>query len=476
VHLSLPFYEVYGLSLRGWLQSFREKSRTRAGWKLFTEGDARVIAVSEYAKQEVVNNLGFDDSDVHAIHHGVDISLFRSDRPSPLVERYLLHVSSYQPKKNLRRIIRAYSSVTARDKPVLYILSPGFDGVSGEDGVVIDMEPRTHEQLVAYYKNATAFLFPSLHETFGMPILEAMSAGCPVITSGTTACAEIASDAAILVNPRSSAEITKAIERILDDGALRESLSAKGYARASSFTWEKSAREHMEVFRYEIDNKYNRVFWNRRYKECLEVGSGPGSRGYSKWYKSKLLSDVIRERGVRTVLDIGCGDMEVVSYRPLSLEKYTGIDVSSHIIKRNSAMLYEGLADSVVFQVHDMARSRMDISCDMVICLDVLIHQLNENLFENLLDNMMRIDAKLFLISYQMQPGRVSSDYPSDLESEAKAMEDEYRKIDMKHADIKRGEVSWFGELDSIINKRYQGVTVNKIGEYRGQAMYLVLR
>jgi glycosyltransferase involved in cell wall biosynthesis len=105
-----------------------------------------------------------------------------------------------------------------------------------------------HGELVTYYKRAVGFIFPSLHESFGMPILEAMACGCPVITSNTTACKEVAGDAALLVNPYSVDEITSAMERLVEDSALRRSLREKGIKRASMFTWKKSAQEHLKVF------------------------------------------------------------------------------------------------------------------------------------------------------------------------------------------------------------------------------------
>ena len=103
-------------------------------------------------------------------------------------------------------------------------------------------------ELTDLYRNATGFLFPSLHETFGMPILEAMASGCPVITSHDTGCAEIAGDAALLVDPRSVEAISAAMQSLIEHERLRADLRARGLARAAEFTWEKSARKHLDVF------------------------------------------------------------------------------------------------------------------------------------------------------------------------------------------------------------------------------------
>ena len=106
--------------------------------------------------------------------------------------------------------------------------------------------PMNHEELFRFYNKAIGFVFPSLHETFGMPILEAMACGCPVITSNVSACPEIAGDAALLVNPRSVEDIAAAILRLITDNELRSNLREEGLKRSKMFSWEKSAEEHLK--------------------------------------------------------------------------------------------------------------------------------------------------------------------------------------------------------------------------------------
>ena len=115
-------------------------------------------------------------------------------------------------------------------------------------GVRIIRKGLTHKELARWYRGALGFIFPSIHETFGLPILEAMACGCPVITSNITGIPELTGDAALTVNPRSVEEITSAIRRLVEDRLLRRRLRAKGLARARLFTWQKSAREHLDVF------------------------------------------------------------------------------------------------------------------------------------------------------------------------------------------------------------------------------------
>ena len=104
------------------------------------------------------------------------------------------------------------------------------------------------EDLAALYSACAAFVFPSLYEGFGLPPLEAMACGAPVICSNAASLPEVVGDAGILVNPREVGEIVAAIVRVLSDAVLRDELRAKGVARASQFTWERTARETLRVY------------------------------------------------------------------------------------------------------------------------------------------------------------------------------------------------------------------------------------
>jgi glycosyltransferase involved in cell wall biosynthesis len=109
-------------------------------------------------------------------------------------------------------------------------------------------EPKSPSELAELYRGALAFVFPSIHETFGIPIIEAMASGCPVITSKGSACPEIAGDAALLVDPRSVEEIGTAMGRMVLDAGLRNRLRNDGVIRSKCFSWTKSAHRHLAVF------------------------------------------------------------------------------------------------------------------------------------------------------------------------------------------------------------------------------------
>ena len=227
-------------------------------WRKFRCRCDAYVSVSSYGRWEISKYLNLNSDSVTPIFHGVDLDLFKQEVVSSDRRPYLLHVSQYQPKKNVDRIIEAYARLDVVNKPSLVLVAPQYPDVTClPDGVELIREPQSHIELVRLYSGATAFVFPSLHETFGMPIVEAMACGCPVVTSNVTACPEVAGDAAILVNPRSVDEIAAAMEELISNEALRNDLRQKGLERAQQFTWKRSAEEHLKVFERVIHNASN---------------------------------------------------------------------------------------------------------------------------------------------------------------------------------------------------------------------------
>lgn len=213
------------------------------------------IAVSEYGARGVARGYGIPAGKVFPIHHGVDHGIFYPNGENSTRSRpYLLHVSAYAPKNNLDRISAAYARLPEASRPELLAVVPTQEGMAIDSaGVKLIPAELSQTKLAELYRNALGLVSPSLHETFGMPILEAMACGCPVITSNVTACPEVAGDAAILVDPRSVEEIASAMKRLVDDEILRVKLRDRGLSRARGFTWRRSAEEHLEVFKSVLD-------------------------------------------------------------------------------------------------------------------------------------------------------------------------------------------------------------------------------
>lgn len=229
---------------------------------------SRVITVSKHAKAEIGHFLG----ERYISNVSVVPEAARAEFATPcsdafkrsvlgkyhLPEQYLFTVSTVEPRKNLVTLLDAYK----RLKSDLGTLCPtlvivGRKGWNCADilSYMTELENVVRfpgyvsdEELIALYQMATCLVFPSLYEGFGLPILEAMTAGCPVICSHSSSLPEVAGDAAILVSPLDTQEITNAMYKILQDENLREHMVRNGRAWASRFSWRETAKTTRDVY------------------------------------------------------------------------------------------------------------------------------------------------------------------------------------------------------------------------------------
>jgi glycosyltransferase involved in cell wall biosynthesis len=211
----------------------------------------RIIAVSEFTATQVQQLLGVERSRLRVVHHGVRIS------PPSLKERekVILHVGAIQARKNIARLVQAFERVPP-DWRLVLAGSAGF----GAEGILsgIAASPArdrvsvpgyvTAEALADWYARSMILAFPSLDEGFGIPILEAMAAGLPVLTSNRSALAEVAGSAALLVNPESVEELAEALRKMTGDEQLREDLKRKGLVRAAEYTWPQAVENTWKVY------------------------------------------------------------------------------------------------------------------------------------------------------------------------------------------------------------------------------------
>jgi len=227
-------------------------------WQWFSRKVSKVITVSEYGAEEVISVFNVARDKVVTIYHGIAHDIFNLKGKGKTADRpYLLQIAQFAPKKNVDRVLEAYALLPEKNRPDLVVIFPNYEGPDPDlEGVLLIRAGLTQEELAQWYRGALGFIFPSIHETFGLPILEAMACGCPIITSNVTAIPELAGDAAILVNPRSVEEIAAAMHQLVEDQALRRRLREKGLARVGLFTWEKSAREHLAVFKSVLISKH----------------------------------------------------------------------------------------------------------------------------------------------------------------------------------------------------------------------------
>jgi glycosyltransferase involved in cell wall biosynthesis len=175
-------------------------------------------------------------------------------------EGYLLYVGRLQERKNLVRVLEAYQRVCGtRDAHPLVLAGAGetYAAQLADEARHLRIADRViftgyvpDALLPALYRSATAFLYLSLYEGFGMSVLEAMASGVPVVTSNVGGTAEVASDAAMMVNPERAADIADAISLLLDDADIRAGFRERGLIRARRFTWERAARETVAVYQH----------------------------------------------------------------------------------------------------------------------------------------------------------------------------------------------------------------------------------
>jgi glycosyltransferase involved in cell wall biosynthesis len=227
----------------------------------------RIISVSDFTRRCIIENFDIPEDKIDVVYHGVS-DIFRRIEDRERIEdtkkrlkinkEYLLYVGKLDPMKNIERLIDAFKLIK-RDLDIVLVLSGPRSWYSkfieakirdyGLTGDVILTDYVSPENLVALYNGAVAFVFPSLYEGFGLPLLEAMRCGCPVIASDVGAIPEIVSDSAALFNPHSEEEMAHTILNILSDKGLRNRLIKSGLERTISFTWEKTVTDTLRVYR-----------------------------------------------------------------------------------------------------------------------------------------------------------------------------------------------------------------------------------
>jgi len=196
-----------------------------------------IVAVSEFTKEETTALANVPAERIRVVPNGVD-SVFAPDGPRAVGD-YVLAVATLEPRKNLSRVVEA-ARLAGVELRVVGARGWGGVDVSGWIGELPDSE------LAALYRGARCVLYPSLYEGFGLPVIEAMACGTPLVTSRSTAMEEVAGGAAVLVDPL---EVSSIVEGIRQAETRRGDLSSLGIARAREFTWERAAVSVVELWR-----------------------------------------------------------------------------------------------------------------------------------------------------------------------------------------------------------------------------------
>jgi glycosyltransferase involved in cell wall biosynthesis len=229
-----------------------------------------IITLSHASKTDIVQGLAIPEERVTVVPTGVDPSFtplaLESERALEVRRRYelpddfVLTVGSVEPRKNLPRLLEAIQRLRRdRDTAEVVLVHAGPDGWLADEvaharatldppGAVRFLGYVPRQDLAALYGLARLTAYPSLYEGFGLPVAEAMACGCPVVTSNVSSLPEVAGDAAVLVDPASVEDIAAGIAALWTDAGRRRAVAARGRARASCFTWERTARETAAVY------------------------------------------------------------------------------------------------------------------------------------------------------------------------------------------------------------------------------------
>lgn len=264
-------HDAIPLSHPEWI-NYSFKALKNALWKRSAHWADHVITVSENSKREVGRWFGIPPERISVTPLGVGRQWFseisreelgRVKRQHALPERFFLFVGTVQPRKNVGRLIAAHRTLPVKIRREIPLLVAGRAGwqceaeiaalEGGDNGALRHLGHVPEDDLVPLVKQASVVMLPSLHEGFGLPVLEAFAAGTPVIASKAGAIPEVAGDAAILVAPLDVSVLAQAMRRAAEDTALADALRTKGRERATRFTWQRTAELTAEVYRQVLE-------------------------------------------------------------------------------------------------------------------------------------------------------------------------------------------------------------------------------
>ncbi len=235
----------------------------------------KIITGSHFSSNELRRYTGVDDSKVSVIYYGIDhfyfdnqSSITHVQQKYQLPERFVLFVGNLKPHKNLTTLMKAFKELISHD-PSLYLVIVGKSkGMMNRENItawlqdaklskhLLHLSEVEDEDLPAIYQLALCLAFPSLYEGFGLPPLEAMKVGCPVLASSIAPVREVCQENVLYVDPCSIKEITSGIFELVNDATLRTNLILKGKEWVKQYTWKKSAEEHFKILN-EITKDFN---------------------------------------------------------------------------------------------------------------------------------------------------------------------------------------------------------------------------
>lgn len=237
---------------------FSNNDKTSKNKQLLVEKAAKIIAISENTKKDLIEIFGTDDSKIEVVYLGNSMFPdFKTDDKFKIPKNYILFVGSRGGYKNFEKLIKSISARLNEDKNFCVVCAGGgkfnfkelefFASLNITNQIVqYDLDDAS---LAYLYQNAQLFVFPSLYEGFGIPILESFACHCPILCSNTSSLPEIAGDGAYYFDPYSEESIRNSVNKVLEDRYLKDQLRQKGALRLKQFNWKKTAIETKNIYK-----------------------------------------------------------------------------------------------------------------------------------------------------------------------------------------------------------------------------------
>ena len=244
------------------LYSDKKKSLGKISYfkKKTIERSDHIISISQSTKSDLINLFDVQEDKISVVHLGVDLDAFKQPRVKNQFEEksYILYVGQRNGHKNFIRMLKACAASNVIKNKIMIIAFGGGSFTSKElleinelgfKDKFVQQVGGNDEMLVSLYSNALCFVYPSLYEGFGLPPLEAMAAGCPVVSSNTSSIPEVINKAAVYFDPNNIDEMCSAIEKVVFDESLRSRLVKLGLENIKLFSWEKCAFETLKIYK-----------------------------------------------------------------------------------------------------------------------------------------------------------------------------------------------------------------------------------
>ena len=256
VHSKNSIVTIHGLEYEYYPEMYPLKHLKYLRWstKYALKNAQKIIAVSENTKNDLVKLYGADPEKIKVVYHGVNLLESKSELENKNKEKYILSIGRLETKKNIHGLIKAFNLLKKKYQVSHKLILAGtkgygfkeiFNNVKNNDIIFSGYVPEEEKMLLL--EKAEMFVLPSFYEGFGMPILEAQTANCPVITSNISSMPEVAGDGAILIDPNNVEQMTEAMYKIINDNEFKKRLIKQGSQNVKRFSWQKCAQETSQV-------------------------------------------------------------------------------------------------------------------------------------------------------------------------------------------------------------------------------------